>query len=146
MEEIGAAYDARDPEALARFRAAGALVWTAHTEQQTVEHTRLVDGLEIYNLHANVAPDIRTEDLGLGPLDIAQILRFSEARHRLEPDLAVLAFLSAVGGWLGPPAALNPFPVDAADSNSLANFLAPSLVNVPHEVEPGIAMDSAISD
>ncbi len=41
--------------------------------------------------------------------------------------LVVLAFLAFAGGWLGPSAALNPFPVDDAHSDSLANFLAPSL-------------------
>jgi len=52
---------------------------------------------------------------------------WGEARHDLnttlyEPQLAVLgpvvilAFLAGVGGWLGPSAALNPFPVDAANS------------------------------
>jgi NADH-quinone oxidoreductase subunit L len=50
--------------------------------------------------------------------------------------LLVLAFLSFFGGWLGPAAALNPFPVDEANSNSLANFLAPALPEgTPHDIE-----------
>jgi len=61
--------------------------------------------------------------------------------HAREPGrtilvpLFVLAALSILGGWLGPSAALNPFPVDAAHSNSLANFLSPALVPAAHEAD-----------
>ncbi|MEN8158890.1 MAG: NADH-quinone oxidoreductase subunit L [Myxococcota bacterium] len=49
--------------------------------------------------------------------------------------LAVLGVLSVFGGFLGPSAALNPVPgVDPEHSNSLANFLAPVLHGVHHEV------------
>jgi NADH-quinone oxidoreductase subunit L len=51
--------------------------------------------------------------------------------------LFVLAALSVFGGWLGPSAALNPFPVDSAHSNSFANFLAPVLGPVHHDVSSG---------
>lgn len=50
-----------------------------------------------------------------------------------EPDGIVLAplyglaVLASLGGFLGPPAALNPFPVEDAVSNSFANFLEPLL-------------------
>src|SRR5690606_20784677 len=50
---------------------------------------------EIYNLHANVAPDIRHEHLGLPPADfLGPLLEFANARLRMPPDLAVLAFLA----------------------------------------------------
>jgi len=51
--------------------------------------------------------------------------------------LVVLAVLAFFGGWLGPPAAFNPFPVAAADSNSLANFLSPVLQHVAERVPGG---------
>ena len=51
--------------------------------------------------------------------------------------LIVLAILSVFGGWLGPAAALNPFPVEDAHSNSFDNFLAPVLHGVHHEVGEG---------
>jgi NADH-quinone oxidoreductase subunit L len=61
-----------------------------------------------------------------------------------EPDgttlfpLYGLAFLTAMGGFLGPAAALNPFPVEDAVSNSFANFLAPLLgVGISSEQEAG---------
>ena len=39
----------------------------------------------------------------------------------------VLAFLAALGGFIGPTAALNPFPVEDAASDSFANFIRPVL-------------------
>lgn len=94
---LQALYDSADADAVAAFRAAGALIWQAHTEGRTLEELRAVDldGLEIYNLHANVAPDIREEHLGLPPADFFRaLLDFADARFRMPPDLAVLAFLS----------------------------------------------------
>ena len=90
------AYDASDPAAVTAFRDAGALVWIAHTEGQTLEALRAVapDGLEIYNLHANVDPRIREADLGLDPGGfIADLLSFASSRSTLPPDLAVMTFL-----------------------------------------------------
>ncbi|HEY8429664.1 MAG TPA: hypothetical protein VIL20_14870, partial [Sandaracinaceae bacterium] len=41
-------YDAADPDAVAAFRAAGALIWQAHTEGRTLDELRAIDldGLE----------------------------------------------------------------------------------------------------
>lgn len=94
---LGAIYDADGAAAAAVFREAGALVLYAHTEGHTLEQLRGTqpDGIEIYNTHANVDPNIREEHLGLGRLDYAPMLfRFTNAAHRLEPDLALLSFLS----------------------------------------------------
>lgn len=95
-DALRAAYDQGGPEGAASFRAAGALVWQAHTEGQTLETLRPIglDGLEIYNLHANLGPDIRRDHLGLEPLGyLPALLDFTNKRLRLPPDLAVLAFL-----------------------------------------------------
>ncbi|MCC7541088.1 MAG: succinate dehydrogenase assembly factor 2 [Deltaproteobacteria bacterium] len=99
-DEVGAplhdAYNARSAAAADVFRAAGALVWQAHSEQWTADQVREsgLDGMEIYNLHANVGPDIREEFLGLDPLAPAEdLLMFASTRRgRLEPDLAFLTF------------------------------------------------------
>ncbi len=94
---LQAIYDGDTPEAIATFRTAGALVWQPHTEHRPLDVLRTlgVDGLEIYNLHANVAPDIRQEDLGLPPTDfVPALLAFTDPRYRMPPDLAVLSFLS----------------------------------------------------
>jgi hypothetical protein len=94
---LEALYDGSDPAAIAAFRAAGALVWQAHTEgvELDVLRARDLDGLEIYNLHANVAPDIRRDHLGLPPSDFFPALfEFTMPRFRLPPNLAVLSFLA----------------------------------------------------
>ena len=66
-----------------------------------------------------------------------------EARSRVrEPGgtsfwpLTALAFLAVAGGWLGPSAGLNPFPVDPAASNSLANHLGSVFGSFPHVAAP----------
>ncbi|MCB9595229.1 MAG: hypothetical protein H6719_21100 [Sandaracinaceae bacterium] len=94
-EAIGAIYDGTDAAAIAAMRAAGALVWQAHTEGRSVDELRAsgVDGLELYNLHANLAPDIREELLGLEPLSfVDDLLLFTRPALRLPPDLAILSF------------------------------------------------------
>lgn len=90
-------YDRDGAEAAAAFRAAGALVFYAHTESKTLDQIRASqpDGIEIYNLHANVGPDIRQQYLGLEPFSyVPMLLRFTQPRHGLEPDLAILSFVS----------------------------------------------------
>jgi len=94
--ELGDIYDGTDPESIAAWRAAGGLVWQAHTEGRTLEQLRTatLDGLELYNLHANIDPRIREERLGLDPTGfVADLLFFTRPAFRLPPDLAVMAFL-----------------------------------------------------
>jgi hypothetical protein len=94
---LAAAYDADGPDAAAVFRAAGALVFYAHTESKTLDQLRATapDGFEIYNIHANVDPDIREDFLGLPAFGYLELLtRFSAGGTRLEPDLSFLAFYS----------------------------------------------------
>jgi hypothetical protein len=89
-------YDGDSPDSIAAFRDAGALIWQAHTEGRTLEQLRAadLDGLELYNLHANVDPGIREEELGLDPAGfVPALLDFTRPALRLPPDLAVLAFL-----------------------------------------------------
>ena len=80
-----------------------------------------------------------------------------EVRSQIgEPDntvlvpLYALALLATLGGFLGPSAALNPFEVEDAVSNSFANFLAPMLGfgtgEVPGATELGLsALVTALS-
>jgi hypothetical protein len=85
-----------DAEAAARFRAGGALVWRAHTESIDAAWAleRELDGLEIYNLHANIDPRIREEHLGLpGYTIFDDILPYVLKRIPTSPDLALLSFL-----------------------------------------------------
>jgi hypothetical protein len=91
-------YNREDADAVAAWRALGGLVFIPHTESRTLETLRALgaDGLEIYNLHANIDPDIRVEYLGLpGPAAIQAVVAFADqAPTGPEPDLALLSFLA----------------------------------------------------
>lgn len=88
-----------DAATAAAFRDAGGLVWVAHTESKTLDTLRAVapDGVEVYNLHANIDPDIRKDYLGLpSGSAIASAVEFADTQPgHPEPDLAMLAFFSA---------------------------------------------------
>lgn len=90
-------YNADTPAAVAAFRAAGGLVWIPHTEQRTTAELVALapDGIEIYNLHANLDPDIRRDYLGLDPGGaISAVAEFADTNPGApEPDLALLSFL-----------------------------------------------------
>lgn len=91
-------YNGTDAVAAQAYRAAGGLVWVAHTESKPLEMLRDVapDGIEVYNLHANIDPDIRRDFLGLDSASaIAAAVEFADTNPgHPEPDLAMLAFLS----------------------------------------------------
>lgn len=97
VAEVEAAYHADGPEGVALFRDAGALVFVAHTEQRELDVLRTLgmDGIEIYNVHANVDPRIRESWLGLPAADyLVSLLRFTNPVNELEPDLSFLSFFS----------------------------------------------------
>ncbi|CAN5830043.1 hypothetical protein BH11MYX2_BH11MYX2_28920 [soil metagenome] len=91
-------YNGNDAATAAAFRTAGGMVWLAHTEDKDLDKIRELqpDGIEIYNLHANIDPSIRTTYLGLdGASAIAGAVEFADTQPgHPEPDLAMLAFLS----------------------------------------------------
>ncbi|MBI2060294.1 MAG: hypothetical protein HYT87_11035 [Nitrospirae bacterium] len=101
-----ARYNRDDAESAGLYRERGALVMGVHTESKTLEFLRetRVEGMEIYNLHANIDPKIRP-DLGLDPLgffsDILPFLRSGAGSPH--PDLVFLAFFdenrNALGKW-----------------------------------------------
>lgn len=94
---IAAAYSADGPDAVRAFHDAGALVMVPHTESRALEYLRTLgmDGMEIYNIHANMDPDIRVDWLGLGATDYGPtVLPFLGVTSRLEPDLTFLGFVS----------------------------------------------------
>lgn len=91
------AYGTSSPASFQQIKDAGALAWVAHTESRDVAElaTLALDGLEFYQLHANVDPDIREDYLGLDPsgflTDAAPF--FFGADPVPAPDLAPLGFL-----------------------------------------------------
>ena len=97
ISERHATYNADTPAAVTAFHDAGALVWIPHTEQRTTAELIPLapDGVELYNLHANLDPDIRRDFLGLPPNGAIQsVIAFAEqSPDGPEPDLALLSFL-----------------------------------------------------
>lgn len=100
-------YNGDDKAAADAFRDAGGLTWIAHTEQHELDELRAVvpDGLELYNLHANLDPKIRGPYLGLDPAGaIEAAANFADTNPgHPEPDLALISFLSvnqpAIDRW-----------------------------------------------
>ncbi|MGE5184173.1 MAG: hypothetical protein ACM31C_19020, partial [Acidobacteriota bacterium] len=90
-------YNADTLDASNAFRAAGGLTWISHTEEHTIDELRAVqpDGIEVYNLHANIDPKIRGPYLGLDPAGAIQaVAPFADTNPgHPEPDLALLSFL-----------------------------------------------------
>ena len=97
IEERKTLYNSNDAATANAFRDLGGLTFLAHTEDKDIELLRSLelDGLEIYNLHANLDPGIREEFLGLdGPAAFRAALDFAgDDKLGPEPDLALLAFL-----------------------------------------------------
>jgi hypothetical protein len=91
-------YNGTGASDVAAMRDAGALIWVAHTEQHPIDQLRTVapDGIELYNLHANLDPDIRRDYLGLDSAGaIRAAVEFADTNEGgPEPDLALLGFLS----------------------------------------------------
>jgi len=90
-------YNDETGTAVVAYHDAGGLSWIAHTESKPLELLRIAaDGIEIYNLHANIDPDIRKDFLGLDPSSaLADAAEFADTNPgHPEPDLAMLAFLS----------------------------------------------------
>ncbi len=97
IEDRKAIYNSNNATTANAFRDQGGLTFLAHTEDKDIELLRSLglDGLEIYNLHANLDPGIREEFLGLdGPAAFRAALDFAGVDELgPEPDLAMIAFL-----------------------------------------------------
>jgi hypothetical protein len=98
VDQRHALYNGNDATAAQAYRDAGGLVWVAHTESKELSTLREVapHGIEVYNLHANIDPDIRRDYLGLDSASaIAGAVEFADTNPgHPEPDLAMLAFLT----------------------------------------------------
>jgi hypothetical protein len=136
VSERRAIYNGTSVTDIAAMRDAGARIWVPHTESRTLAHLLEVapDGIEVYNLHANIDPRIRADHLGLDSAGaIAAAVEFADTNEGgPEPDLALLAFLApnepalarwnellaaglAVAGSAGSDAHENALPILLAD-------------------------------
>ena len=99
VDERRAIYNGSDVASADAFRAAGGLVWVAHTESKDLAVLRAIQphGIEVYNLHANIDPDIRSMYLGLpSGTALTEAAEFADTNPgHPEPDLAMIAFLTA---------------------------------------------------
>ncbi len=93
-------YTQRTPQVISRLRQeADAIVFMPHTETRGKSTSLLadlhLDGIEIYNLHANVSPVIRKDDLGLNPFQglFDLVVYWLDPFGHQQPDLAFLSFL-----------------------------------------------------
>ena len=92
-------YNNSDAESMGGLLASGAAVLMAHTEGRDLAHLENMQdlgltGIEIFNLHAMFAPDIRADDLGLDGFGwITDIQPFTSPDATGEPDLMVLGVL-----------------------------------------------------
>lgn len=91
-------YNDDSPSASEAFRNHGGMTWINHAEEKSIDwiRDRNPDGLEIYQLHANIDPNIREEHLGLDAAGaIASVVEFADPQAQATPDLALLSFLEA---------------------------------------------------
>lgn len=136
-EERDRLLNATDQEAMDAMHGANGLILQAHTEGVDLETLtdrvqRGMRGVEIFNLHAMFAPNIRKDDLGLDPLQwIEDIQPFTSNEGTAEPDLLFLGVLGhqqpslerwdalnqtqSVIGLAGTDAHQNVLPIDLRD-------------------------------
>ena len=140
-----AEYRRTDPAHSRRLRDLGAYLFVPHPEGRDLDFFRSVDvdAMEIYNLHANIDPSIRAEDLGLPALEplgalLQLIPGLAGEGPPPHPELAILAFLSespAVRTWdtllaegkklhgvLGLDAHQNSIPLPLADGDTADSY------------------------
>lgn len=132
-------------ESLDAIDAQGAVSWIAHTEEREVDVLLSMElhGLELYQLHANLDPDIRAEYLGLDPVGFLNDVQpfffpLEDEEDPPHPDLAPLGFLlpnepsiekweavgqiQRIGISGGTDAHQNVFPIDASDGERIDSY------------------------
>ena len=110
-DERAANMKAESPAAVQAFHNAGGAVLLPHGESRSLELIKTLaagglDGMEVYNLHANIDPTIRSTYLGLEALGaVAGLAPWLPAtpieEGGPEPDLAMLGFLLPNPNQLG---------------------------------------------
>ncbi len=146
QQHVPELWSADGVEAFEAMRATGAAMWINHTEGRDVDELAELrpHGIEFYQLHANLAPNIREEDLGLdrlgylsdiGPFFFPETNEIYDPPH---PDLAPLGFLilnepshvalevlgqtQTLGVSGGTDAHQNVFNVDAGDGERIDSY------------------------
>ena len=140
--QLKAIYGSSDTSLDTKLRAAGAVIYQAHTESKELTELKAhkLDGIEVYNLHANLDPTIREKYLGLSKLGYINDLApfFGKDETSPEADLAFLSFfvpsdnaikkwsallaLRPTAGVLGTDAHQNVLPLPARDGERMDSY------------------------
>lgn len=94
IDDRFALYGRDDPAVIDLFHELGASVFVNHSEEWSAEELIALapDGIEIFNLHAAIAPNLRS-NLGVGSLDfLFDLLAFLFDEEKPEPNLAMMTF------------------------------------------------------
>ena len=139
--ELKKIYGSSDVSLDAKLKAAGAVLLEAHTESKKLADLKAhaLDGIEVYNLHANLDPNIR-KAMGLKPLGYLDDIAPFTSKDPLDPqpDLAFIGFFlpseDAMGKWtkllalrptagvLGTDAHRNVMPVPQRDGERMDSY------------------------
>ncbi len=140
--KLKALYGSSDPSLGTKLRAAGAVLYQAHTESRTIAELKKqkLDGIEVYNLHANLDPTIREKYLGLSKVGYINDLApfFGKDDTAPQADLALVAFFAEsapalkhwaalvadrpTAGVLGTDAHQNVLPLPARDGERMDSY------------------------
>ena len=101
VADRNALYGRRDPAAVAPLRELGASVVVSHSEgwtpQELIEFAP--DGIEIFNLHAAIDPDLRPL-LGVDPWSfLGDLLTFLADPEQPDPDRMIMTFWPETQAW-----------------------------------------------
>ncbi len=102
-EELDTLYNQDDLEAIQAMQSVGGIVLQAHPEERSFEELERrqddgLQGVELFNLHAILAPDSREDIYGLDAFGwVADIAPFTDEDSSAEPDLLFLAFHQELG-------------------------------------------------
>jgi len=101
-DALGMAYDMPGPAGVTAFQEAGALVLMNHPEEDSIEDLLALglDGMEVFNLHANLDPRTRSGLLGIDGADyLADLLDYVDRRNSPAPDLVWMAFFETSAAY-----------------------------------------------
>ena len=101
IDERHALYSRTDPAVVPLLHDLGATLIVQHDEEWTTDNLKALapDGIEIFNLHAAIAPNLRP-NLGLPSLDfVANVLSFMTDPKKPAPNLMIMTFWPETTAW-----------------------------------------------
>ena len=133
LDERMAAYNEISPEAVERFKAAGAVAFVQHTEEWDLDtlFSLPLDGIEIYNVHFNLMNNMgaaikmyglmRSDPDALPAIELALLAVFQENTHDLF-RWSKLVELRPTAGAMATDSHRNVFEAESPDGERLDSF------------------------